>query len=38
MGAKDDITLGVSGFVLIVHQLGVGADLAVVADDELETT
>ncbi len=36
LGAVEDVAVGVGGFVAVVHQLGVGADLAVVAGDELE--
>ncbi len=36
LGAEEDVAVGVGGFVAVVHQLGVGADLAVVAGDELE--
>ena len=33
---EEDIAVGVGGLVAVVHQLGIGADLAVVAGDELE--
>lgn len=36
LGAVEDVAVGVGGIVAVVHQLGVGADLAVVAGDELE--
>ena len=36
LGAEEDVAVGVGGVVAVVHQLGVGADLAVVAGDELE--
>ena len=36
LGAVEDVAVGVGGLVAVVHQLGVGADLAVVAGDELE--
>ena len=36
LGAEEDVAVGVGGLVAVVHQLGVGADLAVVAGDELE--
>ena len=34
--AEEDVAVGVGGLVAIVHELGVGANLAVVAGDELE--
>ena len=36
LGAEEDVAVGVGGFVAVIHQLGVGADLAAVAGDELE--
>lgn len=36
LGAVKNVAVGVGGVVALVHQLGVGADLAVVAGDELE--
>ena len=36
LGAVEDVADGVGGFVAVVHPLGVGVDLAVVAGDELE--
>lgn len=36
LGAEEDVAVWVGGVVAIVDQLGVGADLAVVAGDELE--
>ncbi len=36
LGAEEDVAVGVGGVVAVVHQLGVGADLAVVAGDELQ--
>ena len=36
LGAEEDAAVGVGGVVAVIHQLDVGADLAVVAGDELE--
>lgn len=36
LGAEKDIAVGVGGLVAVVHQLGVSADLGIVAGDELE--
>lgn len=36
MLAKEDVAVGVGGLVAIIHELGVGADLAIVAGNELE--
>jgi len=36
LGAEEDVAVGVGGVVAVVHQLGISADLAVVAGDELE--
>jgi len=36
LGAEEDVAVGVGGLVAVVHELGVGADLAVVAGDELQ--
>jgi hypothetical protein len=36
LGAVENIAVGVGGLVAVVHQLCVGADLAIVAGDELE--
>lgn len=35
-GAVEEVAVGVDGFVAVVHELGVGADLAVVTGDESE--
>ena len=35
-GAKEDVAIGMSGLVAVIHQLGICADLAVVTGDELE--
>jgi len=34
LGAEEDVAVRVGGVVAVVDQLGVGANLAVVADDE----
>jgi len=36
LGAEEDVTVGVGGFVTVIHQFGVGADLAIVASDEFQ--
>ena len=36
LGSEEDVAVGMGGFVAVIHQLGVGADLVVVAADELE--
>lgn len=36
LGAVEDVAVGVGRFVAVVHPLGAGANLAVVAGDELE--
>ena len=34
--AIEDVAIGMGGFVAVIHELGVGADLAVVTADEFE--
>src|SRR5205814_1327746 len=36
LGTEEDVAVGMGGFVAVIHQLRVGADLAVVAGDEFE--